>query len=209
MLTLGIDEAGRGSVLGPMILCGVWLDPQAATKLKSIGVTDSKKTCKARRARLAPKIRKAAAAVSILKVENTEIDNAVRRTSLDQLEREVAARIIRNGPKANKIILDGKRIFNKLTKANSIIIALDKADMKEIAVAAASILAKVERDASFISLVRELAPDMEPVSGGGYPNKYTELFLRSYVSKYGELPKTVRLSWDWKPLKQILRKLPN
>ena len=74
MLTLGIDDAGRGPVIGPMVLAGCLIDDNVASELKKLGVRDSKQVTPKRREILADKIKELAETFEIVLVPPVEID---------------------------------------------------------------------------------------------------------------------------------------
>src|SRR5688572_13269762 len=118
-VTLGIDEAGRGPAVGPMVMAAVAIDSRAAASLSRMGLTDSKtygagEDAHAIRCDLAEEIRKRARFVQTIVVEHTEIDERVSRNELNVLERELAVKLIELAPTVDKIIADGKRMFAAL-----------------------------------------------------------------------------------------------
>lgn len=209
-LVLGIDEAGRGPVIGPLVLCGVWVRPARRKALLELGVRDSKafgssRGAQRRRAQLAAQIRELSACVILLTVEAGEVDRRARIGELNVLERELAGAVIEAGPEAGKIIADGQRLFGSLTRTYPALQAMDKADALAPEVAAASIVAKVERDRRFHEIIAAWPGSAGPVGGGGYPNKATEAYLRAYFSSHGRLPGEVRQSWSWAVLRELQR----
>jgi ribonuclease HII len=211
-LHLGIDEAGRGPVIGPLVLSGVWVRAEHRAKLRELGVKDSKSfgsSAKAqkRRAQLAEQVRGVAQCVVVLSVDAAEVSRRVRLGELNLLEQELADVIVQSGPPGARIVADGARLFGPLRERYPQLRALDHADQSEICVAAASILAKVERDAQFRAIVDRFEADLGPVRGGGYVNDKTAAFLRAYFERFGELPPDVRDSWDWSVLRELHRRL--
>jgi ribonuclease HII len=207
-MILGIDEAGRGPVMGPMVLCGVWIRPSREARLRQLGIRDSKTfgsttAARARRQELGEAIRELAERVTVLVVDAAEVDRWVGRGKLNQLERELARVIIESGLAARRIVADGARLFGPLASCYGHLEAIDKADATETAVAAASILAKVERDARYGSLVAPYEQELGPIRGGGYANKGTAAFLREYVARHRALPAGVRRSWTWPVLTEL------
>jgi ribonuclease HII len=208
---LGIDEAGRGPVIGPLVLCGVWLTPAAERALCAEGVKDSKAfgsgaPARARRNDLAAAIRQRAACVTLMVVEAAEVDRRVGCNELNVLERELAAAIIHDGPTARRIVADGRRLFGPLAHDFPQLEAVDRAESACTAVAAASIVAKVERDARYQAIIEPLEQELgQAIRGGGYVNRGTEAFLRSYVARFGALPDEVRQSWSWSVLEELGR----
>jgi ribonuclease HII len=206
---LGIDEAGRGPVIGPLVICGVWLRPAGERAVRELGVRDSKAfgssaAARAERARLADEIRQVAAHVTLLSTDAQEVDRRVRRGELNLMERELARAIIDSGPPVKRIVADGRRLFGPLAQHYPTLVAEDRADANHLVVAAASILAKVERDARFEALIAPAARKLgQAVRGGGYVNRGTETFLRAYVARFGDLPDGVRRSWSWSVLEEM------
>jgi ribonuclease HII len=199
--TLGIDEAGRGPVLGPLVMAGVSLRSRAAASLTRMGVTDSKafagETAHERRAELAAKVRSHADSIVIRVIDVGEIDRWVRVHELNRLEREHAVAIILRSPPARRIVADGARMFKPLAARFPHLDARDHAEEHHVAVAAASIIAKVRRDEIFHCICRRYLAEFGPIGGGGYENAATHRFLRAYVERYGRLPPEARRSWNW------------
>jgi ribonuclease HII len=200
--TLGIDEAGRGPVLGPMVMAGVCLRTRAAATLSRAGVQDSKAfgvgpDAHARRSELAAKVKSLAESVIVRVVTVETIDRRVRLHELNVLEREQAADIIRESAPAKKIICDGARMFTQLTAVFPHLEARDRAEEHHVAVAAASVVAKALRDELFHAIRARYEPDFGPIAGGGYENAPTHRFLRAYVERHGRLPPEARRSWSW------------
>src|SRR5262245_59534658 len=138
-ITLGIDEAGRGPSVGPMVMAAVALDTQAAAALTRSGLSDSKsfgagEEAHAIRCDLAEEIRARARLVMTVEVEHTEIDERVARNELNMLEREVATRLIERAGEAlaqiDRIIADGKRMFFALGQRFERFESLDRAEEK-------------------------------------------------------------------------------
>lgn len=207
--TLGIDEAGRGPVLGPMVLAAVCLDSTGARVLTRAGLRDSKaygSGDKARelRAQLAERVRERALHVEVRVVDVAEIDRRVRRKELNVLEREVAEALIGRAPPVDRIVADGKNLFRPLAVRFPDLVAWDKAESKHAAVAAASVMAKHRRDQIFESICRRYQPIFGPMRGGGYVNEATREFLRAYARKYHDLPPEARRSWPHEYLRDIL-----
>ena len=208
MLELGIDEAGRGPVIGPLVLCGVWLTDAQAGALSDAGVQDSKafgSSQKARdaRAELAALVYRLAAAVEVREAAAAEVDRWVRGDGLNPLERHLARKIIEAGPAADRIVADGRNLFAPLGRRYPRLIAENKADATCTAVAAASVVAKSVRDERFADIAGALGDGLRPVRGGGYPNKATAEVLRRYVEHHGALPPEVRRSWSWPVLREL------
>ena len=94
----GVDDSGKGPIIGPMIVAGVSLDVKDLHKLEKIGVKDSKKLTAKKREELYPKILKIVDNYKIIIIPPQEIDNAVDSdtTNLNWLEGEKIVKFINN-----------------------------------------------------------------------------------------------------------------
>lgn len=154
MVTLGIDEVGRGCWAGPLVVGAVILER------KIPGLTDSKQLSKKRRIELDKQIRESAKFVGLGWVEPKEID----RLGLTASMKLAIERALKRAPKVDQIIIDGN--VNYLAE-NPNAIAQIKADQAEPAVSAASIVAKVARD-GYMSDVAKSHPDFGFEKHAGY-----------------------------------------
>jgi ribonuclease HII len=202
----GIDEAGRGPVIGPLVLGCVVVGAEAAEAFRRLGVRDSKKLSAARREELEPLIKEAALQWRTVMIQPAEIDRLRKTMSLNVIEAEKTARIIVSlSPKPSKIIVDaadavqenyGRKIMEALRSispeyALPPLISEHKADDTYVEVSAASVLAKVARDRAIEALKVELGD-----FGSGYPS---DPLTKEYVKKIllsGEYPPCVRRSWN-------------
>jgi ribonuclease HII len=198
MIVAGVDEAGRGPVLGPMVFAGVLMKEEDIPELAGLGVRDSKLLQPSKRERLAIVILERAVKVSMKVVSPREIDDAkANGVNLNQLEVFCFAEII-NQLNPNVTYVDAADVnperFSQMIKNNLVVdtelISQHKADYDILVVGAASILAKVERD----RLVKELKRFGDVGSGYCHDPK-TISFLKEWVREYGELPSFVRHSW--------------
>jgi ribonuclease HII len=199
-LTMGLDEAGRGPALGPMVMAVVALDTRAAAALSRAGLADSKsfgsdEDARARRTELATRVRATARFVAIEEVSVEEIDRRVANNELNVLEREVAVRLLADAPAADRIIADGRRMFAPLCARIPRLEAHDEAESRHAAVAAASVVAKVLRDQRWDEIRRRYHAEFGDIPGGGYVNDGTRAFLRAYATRYRALPPEARRSW--------------
>jgi ribonuclease HII len=199
-LTLGIDEAGRGPAIGPMVVAAVALDTRAAQKLTRAGLRDSKAygagpDARARRAEMAVRVRELARYVQLEAIPAAHIDERVLRKELNVLEREIATRLIEAGPTCHRIIADGKRMFAPLCARFPTFESHDDGESKHASVAAASVVAKVERDTLIERILGRFAGEFGEIAGGGYVNDATRRFIRAYVLRHRELPPETRRSW--------------
>lgn len=200
-LTLGIDEAGRGPILGPMVMAAVALDTAAARALSRAGLCDSKKfgvgaDARARRAAMASMIRARATFVELEVISAAVIDTRVDKGELNVLERECATRLINAAPTCKRIVADGARMFNPLRADFPALRAYDRGESRHAAVAAASVVAKDERDRQFALLAEQWRAEFGEIQGGGYLNDATRAFLRAYIARHGDLPREARRSWN-------------
>lgn len=141
-LTAGVDEAGRGPLAGPVVVAAVILDPARPIA----GLADSKVLSLARREALALEIRAHAFAFSVVEIGVAEIDELnILRASLTGMSR--ALRALARMPQL--ALIDGNQLPRDLPCAGRAIV---DGDALEPAISAASILAKVARDARMCEL---------------------------------------------------------
>lgn len=210
-LTIGIDEAGRGPILGPMVLALVALTDDASRELEELGVTDSKlfgagEKAHDKRLRLAQKVQEKASHTGISVVDVAEIDKRTLRGQLNQLEQERAILLLSQAPEAKEIVADGERLFAPLRNVYPKLRAENHGESAHVAVAAASILAKVRRDEMWQRIQRRYTPIFGDLCahGGGYVNEATRRFLRAYCEKFRALPPEGRRSWPWHFVRDVL-----
>ena len=194
---LGIDEAGRGSVLGPMVIAGVVVPEKMEKVLERMGVKDSKRLTANRRTILSRKLKKMFE-YEIVVITAREIDDMrASGINLNEIEKNAMESIILK-LKPEKAIVDAVDVKAERFQENLIndtgfnVVAEHKADDKYIEVSAASIIAKAERDAQIDDINKNFIK-----SGGigsGYPSDpTTKKFLTNYT--YDEMPDFVRRSW--------------
>jgi len=199
MLILGIDEAGRGPVIGPMVIGGVLLDEKDGPRLKKMGAKDSKLLTPEKRRSLQKAIVKMAVEVHFIAIPATEIDEKRKRISLNELEAMKMAELIEKFEnKPDKIIIDlpdpdGDKFINRIKKyieLKTLTIAEHKADINYVEVSAASIIAKVERDRQITELEKKYGIKLKT----GYSH---DPFTIDFLEKLdGEYPDFVRKSWE-------------
>lgn len=208
-LILGIDEAGRGPIIGPLVICGLMVKEEDEKELVKIKVKDSKLLTKVKREQLFDKIKDISYKSEIIIINPDEIDHAVNKKdglNLNKLEANKSAEII-NLLKPDKAIIDApsnniksyKQYLLKFIKNKKIELILEhKADLNHPVVSAASILAKVTRDNGIEKIKKEIKIDF----GSGYMSDHKTVdFLEKYYEKYQEL---FRKSWI--PYRDILNK---
>ena len=208
MQIAGIDDAGRGPIIGPLIIAGVLLAEEDVQNLKPLGVRDSKLLSPQRRDRLAIEIKRLALKYHVESLSPAEIDKVVetgrRLHRLNRLEADVMAKVIEALKPdvayvdASDVLADRFRehIMEKLTISVQII-SEHKADVKYPIVSAASIIAKVERDRA----IQELKEKYGDLGSGYVTDPKTVGFLEKWLAKHGAYPEFVRKSW--KPAKKL------
>ena len=194
-MQFGVDEAGKGPVLGSMFAAAVRADPAALPD----GVGDSKAIRPERRERLAGEIRESADAVGVAEVPVERIDAEGTDMNTLTVEGQAAAlsEVARDGLSGTVDAGDtdaarfGRRVADAVG-ADVTVRAEHGADETEPVVGAASIIAKVARDAHVADLAQEYGD-----VGSGYPSDpTTRAFLAEYVDRHGELPACARRSWS-------------
>lgn len=197
-MQVGIDEAGRGPVIGPLVVCGVAVSEDNLLRLESMNLRDSKKYVREKRDELEEPISSVARCV-FAEISASDIDIQRRLKTLNDIEVDLFSQVLRTFPQADKIIVDAcdvnpNRFGEKICFCTGVssIISEHKADSTYAVVSAASIMAKVKRDRR-IDELKEIYGDF----GSGYcSDRRTIEFLRKYIKKEGELPVIARSSWD-------------
>ncbi|MFP4403820.1 MAG: ribonuclease HII [Candidatus Woesearchaeota archaeon] len=209
MLICGIDEAGRGPVIGPMVISGFMCEEYLLDKLTRLEIKDSKKILPNKREKIFEKLIKLDSKFFIIKISPKEIDDALESATinLNWLEAINTAKII-NKLKPKKAYIDcpssnclnyKNYLLNLLDDKNIELIIEHKADDKYMVSGAASILAKVTRDREIVKL-KEIHGDF----GSGYPSdpKTIEFIKENY-----NLP-IFRKSWNtWKKANKSQKQL--
>lgn len=195
---LGIDEAGRGPVIGPLVIAGVAIEEGDEKKLTALHVKDSKLLTPKQRTDLYQKILKIAKSYEIIIVPPAEIDFAVRGEdglNLNWLEARKSAEII-NKIAPRKAIIDCPSTnipeytsyIKNLLNTDTELVLEHKADENYVVVSAASIIAKVTRDNEIAELKKKYGN-----IGSGYPaDPATQEFLEE---NWDRCPEIFRKSW--------------
>ena len=201
VLIMGVDEAGRGAVIGPLTICGAVFEASDIDALKSSGVRDSKLLSAQSRERMRTKILKLVHSHKVIVIDNKEIDSrSTVGLNLNELEALKIANLIED-LKPDKVYVDsphtiankfidtiGKFLKSEIARKVEII-AEHKADTKYPVVSAASILAKCMREDEVQKIKDEIRLDF----GSGYPSDpITMAALNKYL---GELLSYVRKTW--------------
>jgi len=204
----GVDEAGRGSIIGPMIVAGVSLGRSGVRQLRELGIKDSKALRPLSREKFFGHILELAHSLCVVKIDCCEIDRYVFFNGLNELEAKSMGEVI-NNIRANRIYVDAcdvnlDRYLASLRRHIQLpqprLYCLHHADCINEVVSAASIVAKIIRDRE----VQEIRKKHHNI-GSGYPSdKKTMFFIKKWVRKYKSPPLFARRSW--KPLRIMLER---
>ncbi len=196
----GIDEAGKGPVLGPMCVAGVLLEEEKLDALSQMGVKDSKQLTAKKREHLAVEIKALANKYYILEVSPFQIDELRKIMTMNEIMVACYVKILEE-LKPHHAFVDAADVIaerfgeniKKKYNAEIDITSEHDADEKYPIVSAASILAKVQRDA----LVKTIEENLGIEIGSGYTSDpKTIRFLESWIQEHGTLPDFARNSWE-------------
>lgn len=164
-LVVGVDEAGRGPLVGPVVAAAVIL-PCDFTQDMLPGLTDSKKLSANKREKLEVMIKEQALAWSVAEVSAEKIDeiNILQATLLAMQQAVLTLPV--NHQQIINVLVDG----NKAPKLNHKVTTIVKGDLLHPCISAASILAKVHRDRLLYELDK-LYPQYGFAKHKGYPTK--------------------------------------
>jgi len=200
MLIAGIDEAGRGPCVGPLVMAVTCIEKKQEQSLLELGVRDSKLLQKKKREEFFPKIKKIVKEYSFSKISASKIDTLRIRKSLNEIEAMMAGELLNSlKKKPDLVYVDSPDILEanfalrikKYISFDIIIKAEHKADINYPVVSAASILAKVMRDNEIEKLEKKYGK-----IGSGYSHDETTItFLKNYLHDNNSLPNIVRKSW--------------
>ena len=203
MLVCGVDDAGRGSVLGPLVIAGIAIKRTKINQLKKQGIRDSKKLTPLARERLYKKIINIVDDYYVTRISPKIIDKSVFNHSLNHLEARYMAKVISKLSPSIAFVdscdVNPRRFGKEISKLTfrSKIKSYHHADSKFVVVSAASILAKVSRDRAITKLKKKYN------IGSGYPSDpKTKAFVKKSIKRNEPLT-FIRKSW--KPV-QILMK---
>jgi ribonuclease HII len=201
MILGGIDEAGRGPVLGPLVVAGVASDEDEP--FADLGLKDSKLLTPRAREKLAAEIRGRATRVEVINATAEEIDAWRKTLTLNEVEVRLFTMVAR-ALRADAIIVDAadpdaKRFGVDISvglRHPCKVFSAHHADRDEPIVSAASIIAKTERDRQMQHISRLSVQKYGLESGSGYASDpITQRFLDEVVRTTGDLPIETRRSW--------------
>ncbi len=199
----GVDEAGKGSVLGPMVTGGVLV--YDLTELEGLGLRDSKQLTPHKREELYEEIiRRWRTAVVVKSPYDIDSRSGTMNALTASCHAEIIRQLVPDQAYVDACDVNAGRFGVTVKEISGLseveIISEHKADDKFLIVGAASIVAKVTRD----RLVVELSDEFGDI-GSGYPSDpVTIAFLESYIRQAGKPPLCARRTW--KTIDEILAK---
>ncbi len=206
MFVCGVDDAGRGSAIGPLVIAGIRIERNKIRHLVTIGVKDSKKLSPKARDALYGQILELVDDYYVARIPPRLIDKSVLKNHLNQLEGRYMAKVIAR-LRPDSAYVDScdvnparfGQLISKLSKVDKVH-SSHHADSRFPVVSAASIIAKVSRDRA----IAKIRKDWDV--GSGYPSDAkTMKFIREFIVSKGSTPPFVRTSW--KPVKSMLESL--
>ena len=203
MKICGVDDAGRGSMIGPMVIAGISIEKKNIPKLRKLGVRDSKKLSPKKRELLYKEIVKLVDDYHVIRIPPRTIDKYVFEHNLNHLEAKKMAEVISNlNPDLSYVDscdVNAARFGREISDLSkkSKVKSYHYADSRFVVDSAASIIAKVSRDRSIMRLNKTTN------LGSGYPSdKKSVNYVKKVVSSKKSLPTSIRKSW--KPVQKIL-----
>ncbi len=194
MKIAGIDEAGKGPVIGPLVVCGYAINEEKLEKLRELSVKDSKKLSPKKRESIAEKLMEIGECELIV-IHPERLNDMMCRTTINEIlftsYEEIIERLNPDICYVDSPDVKPERLEKRLSKGGLKVIARHKADERYEIVASASIIAKVVRDRE-IEKLKKIYGDF----GSGYSSDPRTIdFLTKYLKKNGEFPDCVRKKW--------------
>lgn len=221
-LVMGIDEAGRGALIGPLVVAGAVIDKKDEKKLKALGVKDSKELSPKRREELAALIEKTAKSIVVLrvpackiytytknkvnlnKIEAMKMAEMIEMVNFDKIYIDAPQKVDSESIKPNKFMDLIRNFIQDKKKKDVDMVVENYLDESIPVVSAASIIAKVERDSQIDELKRKLNFDF----GNGYPsNPKSVEFLEKNLKESKEPSPYIR--WHWSSVFDAVDRLLN
>ena len=193
MRIAGIDEAGKGPVIGPLIVCGVACDKRILKKLSELGVRDSKKLSKSKRREVAEVLKKVLD-YEIVVIQPSVLDRMMEKRTINEILKETCVSIIRK-LKPDVAFVDSfdvkpERLKFELESLTGCKVVAMHGGEKELIVASASIIAKHTRD----ELIERLKEGYGDFGSGYASDERTRRWLEGRL-RQGEVPDIVRKRW--------------
>jgi ribonuclease HII len=197
----GIDEAGKGPVIGPLVVAGLTLENDS--KIIEYKVKDSKKITPKNRKILSKKIIEICSDYEVLVIPAKDIDDMRKVMTLNEIEVNAFTKIIKKLKPdicyVDSVDVNEKRFAENILSGLSIkpvIVSKHKADDIYPIVSAASIIAKTRRDEEVEKISQILEKKLNFPLGSGYPaDPITQNFIKKWFEKYKKLPPYTRHSW--------------
>lgn len=203
MLIAGVDEAGRGPAIGPMVLAVAVISSEKEDILHELGARDSKLIPPDERERLYPLMKETLSHFSTYHLSAPEMDALMEKESLNEIEAMKIGALLNELPqKPDLVYVDSpdplasnfaRRIENYISYKPKIV-AEHKADVNYPVVSAASILAKVERD-DVIKKIQTQYHSFGDIGSGYSHDERTISFLKKYLEQHQTLPACARQKW--------------
>jgi ribonuclease HII len=198
-LVMGVDEAGRGPVIGPLVVCGAHMDQRSLSQIDSMGLKDSKKLTRKKREAFAAELKEILKYELIVLSPGTIDARVGSEENLNGLEVNCFAEAIRAVKPGTAYVdacdVNAERFGVNIRRSLDFdleIVSCHEADNKYPIVMAASILAKVHRDALVAGISEAMGEDV----GSGYTHDpVTIQFLKNYYRRNHKMPDCVRKSW--------------
>lgn len=202
MKILGVDEAGRGPVIGSMFIASFEIEEEKISDLEEIGVKDSKKLSNRKREEIREKLDEIGT-YTLKEIKASQIDEMREVMTLNEIELQGFVEVMKNSD-ADRFTVDlpepdGDRFIRKMKSELPVkfqkkdFVAEHGADDEYPEVSAASIVAKSARESHVEKLHQKYGYNF----ASGYPHdKPTIEFLEKYMEDHGELPKETRMSWS-------------
>ena len=196
-MIVGVDEAGRGPVIGPLVVAGVAVESDVP--LRQMNCRDSKKLSPEKREALAPEIEKVSQ-FEVVVIPAEQIDVMRAEMSLNDFEAKLFAEVIAKLRPETAYVdaadvdeIEFKRSVRRELAFDVEIVSQHNADELFPVVSAASILAKVCRDREMRSIEESIGMTI----GSGYPSDPDTIgLLEKWIREKGSLPPHTRASWD-------------
>lgn len=206
-MIFGIDEAGRGCVIGPLVLCRAGIEPKKQKELIKLGVRDSKKLTPGQRERLEGPIRQLCE-IKTYHLSAAEITKKMQKMNLNDIEAEAISKLLGEMPQSAQVFIDSPdnvpiKFAERIRRfiANPpYLVCENKAEDRYPIVAAASIIAKLERDREIERIKKELGYDF---NSGYTSDPITTAFLARHAQD-NKLKPYVR--WKWATLENLRQK---
>jgi len=183
-----------------MVLCVACIEKKDEEKLLELGVKDSKLLTPEKRTVLEKEIKKIVKEFRLVSIEASELDRLMDRHSLNEIEAMKIGRLLNElNEKPEIVFIDspdiieknfGERI-KKYLNFKTLLRTEHKADLHHLACSAASILAKVHRDAE----IEKLSKKFGDIGSGYTSDERTIKFLKDYLARHNKLPEICRVKW--------------